>query len=85
MSRSTLTIPNSLPTLSGGLRRTCRVCRIVGLAIVVLSATTLVISGLMSLDISLLAAIMLFWTLGAGTTLVILSFSALRQSPPPKP
>lgn len=82
MSRATLNIPNPLHARVGGLRRACRVCRIIGLAIVALSATALVISGLMSLDISLLAAIVLFWSLGAGITLVILSVSALRQSPP---
>ena len=64
-----------------GLRRSCLVCRIMGLALALLSAGSLLFSGALSLDISLLGAFFLFWAFGAGLTLVILSISALRQTP----
>lgn len=67
-----------------GLRRSCLICRIMGLALALLSAGSLLFSGVLSLDINLLGAFFLFWAFGAGLTLVILSISAVRQTPPPQ-
>jgi hypothetical protein len=77
-----LNVPDT--NASGGLRRSCLVCRIMGFAIALLSAGLLLYSGVMHMNISLFAAFLLFWALGGGLTLVILSISALRQTPPSK-
>lgn len=62
------------------LRRSCLVCRVIGLFLVIASALGLMLSSAESMEIGVFAAFALYWVVGAGATLFILSVSALRQA-----